>query len=249
VGERLDRIPDAVPGHSSRRVGSRRGRSKLPQHSVQRRGPVRRGRSLRSLDVRCRLRTTSVSRFAGSIWRMNSRQRPHGGTTCTWSSPRQTATIFAILYSRAVTIAAMAACRHRTLYRGRCRYTHRRTHCRHSSRCHRLTVRRSGCGRRSVTAREQPSWRGLRRVRTRSFTISVTRTQMPRFLGLQPPYEHLRSPSHASAASRQTHRTGQPSTVATPTLSMSARSRTGCRRAWGAAGCRGRRPARRRRRR
>jgi hypothetical protein len=70
------------------------------------------GSSSRSLDVRCRPRTTSVSRFAGSIWRMNSRQRPHGGKTCNgpWSSPRQTATIFAILYSRAVTIAAMAAC-------------------------------------------------------------------------------------------------------------------------------------------
>ena len=51
-----------------------------------------------------------MSTLAGSIWRMNSRQRPHGGTTCTGPSPRQTATIFAILYSRAVTIAAMAAC-------------------------------------------------------------------------------------------------------------------------------------------
>ena len=52
-----------------------------------------------------------MSRFAGSTWRMNSRQRPHGGST--ESRPRivrQTATIAAIRYSPAVTIAAIALC-------------------------------------------------------------------------------------------------------------------------------------------
>src|SRR6185312_8585017 len=69
------------------------------------------GSRSRSLAELVWLSTTSVSRFAGSIWRMNSLHRPHGGTTCkTPSSSSQTATILAILYSCAVTMAAMAAC-------------------------------------------------------------------------------------------------------------------------------------------
>jgi hypothetical protein len=49
--------------------------------------------------------------LVGSICWMNSRQRPHGDNTCrTPSSPRHTATILAIRYSPAVTMAAMALC-------------------------------------------------------------------------------------------------------------------------------------------
>ena len=51
--------------------------------------------------------TTVDLRFAVSIWNMNSRHLPHGGTTL---PSLETATILAIRLSPAVIMAAMALC-------------------------------------------------------------------------------------------------------------------------------------------